>query len=181
MFHYPTLSVCDSWSAQDSLFEFMTGNWENTLHIIKTADLDQYKAISSLGSKSLQQGAVGSALLDNICPNRRTGRYYCHSHLGRPRSPYIVSSKEQVLLRWIHRNADRSMGEIHLRSDRIYRQRTLSLSLNHPNSDYGKWDKKQPVSQILLSIDANSEREGGSLSFHRSDNSHKIDNEIWKY
>jgi FkbM family methyltransferase len=58
MFHYPTLSVCDSWSAQDSLFEFMTENWENTLHLIKTADLNQYSVISSLGSKSLQQGAV---------------------------------------------------------------------------------------------------------------------------
>jgi FkbM family methyltransferase len=58
MFHYSTLSLCDSWAAQDRLFEFMTENWENTLQIIKAADPGQYKAISSLGSKPLQQGAV---------------------------------------------------------------------------------------------------------------------------
>ena len=58
MFHYPALSVCDSWTAQDSWFELMAENWENTLHILKTADPDQYKAICSLGSKSQQQVAV---------------------------------------------------------------------------------------------------------------------------
>jgi len=58
MFHYPALSVCDSWTAQDTLFELMAENWENTLAIVETADPDQYHAISSLGSKSLQQGAV---------------------------------------------------------------------------------------------------------------------------
>src|SRR5215831_15660295 len=53
MFHYPALSVCDSWTAQDTLFELMAENWENTLAIVETADPDQYHAISSLGSKSL--------------------------------------------------------------------------------------------------------------------------------
>jgi hypothetical protein len=58
----PTLgylrSVCDSWTAQDGLFEFMSENWEHTLSLLKVADPDQYKAISTLGSKTLQQDAV---------------------------------------------------------------------------------------------------------------------------
>jgi FkbM family methyltransferase len=58
MFHYPACSVCDSWTAQDDLFELMAENWENTLSLLKVADPDQYKVISSLGSKTLQQGAV---------------------------------------------------------------------------------------------------------------------------
>jgi FkbM family methyltransferase len=58
MFHYPACSVCDSWTAQDDLFELMSENWENTLNLLKVADPDQYKAISSLGSKTLQQSAV---------------------------------------------------------------------------------------------------------------------------
>jgi len=58
MFHYPACSVCDSWTAQDDFFELMSENWENTLNLLKVADPDQYKAISRLGSKTLQQGAV---------------------------------------------------------------------------------------------------------------------------
>lgn len=58
MFHYPALSVCDSWTVQDSWFELMAENWENTLDILKTADPDQYEAIHSLGSSSQQQAAV---------------------------------------------------------------------------------------------------------------------------
>jgi phthiocerol/phenolphthiocerol synthesis type-I polyketide synthase E len=58
MFHYPALSVCDSWTAQDSWFELMADNWENTLEILKSADPNQYSAIRSLESKSLQQDAV---------------------------------------------------------------------------------------------------------------------------
>jgi FkbM family methyltransferase len=58
MFHYPACSVCDSWTAQDHLFQLMSENWENTLSLLKTADPDQYNAISSLGSKTLQQRAV---------------------------------------------------------------------------------------------------------------------------
>jgi zeaxanthin glucosyltransferase len=65
MFHYPALSVCDSWTGQHGWFEFMAENWENTLDILKTADPDQYEAIRSLGSKSQQQGAVRE-LIDNI-------------------------------------------------------------------------------------------------------------------
>jgi len=65
MFHYPALSVCDSWTAQDSWFELMAENWQNTLDILKTADPDQYKAIRSLGSRSQQQGAVRE-FIDNI-------------------------------------------------------------------------------------------------------------------
>ena len=58
MFHYPSCSVCDSWTAQDDLFERMSENWENTLSLLKVADPDRYKAISTLGSKTLQQRAV---------------------------------------------------------------------------------------------------------------------------
>lgn len=58
MFHYPACSVCDSWTAQDDFFELMSENWENTLSLLKVADPDQYKVISSFGSKTLQQGAV---------------------------------------------------------------------------------------------------------------------------
>ena len=58
MFHYPALSVCDAWAAQDDWFKLMTENWENTLEILKVADPDEYKAIRSLESKSLQRGAV---------------------------------------------------------------------------------------------------------------------------
>jgi len=58
MFHYPSCSVCDSWTAQDDLFELMSENWQNTLSLLKVADPDQYQAISSLGSKTLQEGAV---------------------------------------------------------------------------------------------------------------------------
>jgi FkbM family methyltransferase len=65
MFHYPALSVCDSWTAQDSWFELMAEEWENTLDILKTANPDQYKAIRSLGSKSQQQGAVRE-IIDGI-------------------------------------------------------------------------------------------------------------------
>jgi phthiocerol/phenolphthiocerol synthesis type-I polyketide synthase E len=65
MFHYPALSVCDSWTAQHSWFELMAENWENTLEILETADPDQYKAIRSLESKSQQQRAVRE-IIDNI-------------------------------------------------------------------------------------------------------------------
>ena len=58
MFHYPACSVCDSWTAQDDLFELMSENWENTLSLLEVADPDHYKTISSLNSKTLQQGAV---------------------------------------------------------------------------------------------------------------------------
>ena len=58
MFHYPEWSVCDSWIVQDDWIEFMTENWENTLDLFQIADPDRYTAIRSLGSKSLQEGAV---------------------------------------------------------------------------------------------------------------------------
>ena len=58
MFHYPEWSVCDSWIVQDDWIKLMTENWENTLDLFQIADPDRYTAIRSLGSKSLQQGAV---------------------------------------------------------------------------------------------------------------------------
>ena len=58
MFHYPEWSVCDSWIVQDDWIELMTENWENTLDLFQIADPDRYTAIRSLGTKSLQQGAV---------------------------------------------------------------------------------------------------------------------------
>jgi FkbM family methyltransferase len=68
MFHYPALSVCDSWTAQNNWFELMAENWENTLDILETADPNQYQAIRSLGSKSQQRDAVRE-LIDNISTN----------------------------------------------------------------------------------------------------------------
>jgi 31-O-methyltransferase len=58
MFHYPNLSVCDSWTAQDKLFEYHTENWETALEILENADPDQYTAIRRLASQSQQQAAV---------------------------------------------------------------------------------------------------------------------------
>jgi 31-O-methyltransferase len=58
MFHYPNLSVCDSWTAQDKLFEHLSDNWENALEIIEAADPDESAAIRRLGSRSERQAAV---------------------------------------------------------------------------------------------------------------------------
>jgi FkbM family methyltransferase len=58
MFHYPALSVCDAWTAQDDLFKHLSEPWENTLEILKRADPDQYNTIRSLESRSKQQAAV---------------------------------------------------------------------------------------------------------------------------
>ena len=58
MFHYPSLSVCDAWTAQDELFNQLANNWETALAIIETADPDQYSAIRRLESRSQQQAAV---------------------------------------------------------------------------------------------------------------------------
>jgi FkbM family methyltransferase len=58
MFHYPEWSVCDSWIVQDAWIELMIENWEDTLDLLQVADPDRYEVIRSLGSKSLQQGAV---------------------------------------------------------------------------------------------------------------------------
>ena len=58
MFHYPNLSVCDAWTAQDKLFEHLGDHWENALEIIEAADPDEVAAIRRLGSRSEQQAAV---------------------------------------------------------------------------------------------------------------------------
>ncbi|MBV8212044.1 MAG: FkbM family methyltransferase [Verrucomicrobia bacterium] len=58
MFHYPKLSVCDAWTAQDSLFGHLTENWENALEIIEAGDPDQAAAIRCLATRSEQQAAV---------------------------------------------------------------------------------------------------------------------------
>ena len=58
MFHYLKLSVCDAWTAQDSLFAHLTANWENMLEIIEAADPDQSAAIRRLASRSEQRAAV---------------------------------------------------------------------------------------------------------------------------
>ena len=58
MFHYPNLSVCDAWTAQDKLFEHIGENWETGLEILENADPDQYNAIRRLESASQQQAAV---------------------------------------------------------------------------------------------------------------------------
>lgn len=58
MFHYPNLSVCDAWTAQDKLFEHISENWETGLEILENADPDHYSAIRRLESESQQQAAV---------------------------------------------------------------------------------------------------------------------------
>jgi 31-O-methyltransferase len=62
MFHYPHLSVCDAWTAQDKLFEYLSDNWENALEIIEAADPDESAAIRRLGSRSEQQTAVQATI-----------------------------------------------------------------------------------------------------------------------
>jgi 31-O-methyltransferase len=58
MFHYPRATVCDAWTPQDNLFKYMTDNWEDTLHLFKTADPERFGAIVGLGAKSKQQAAI---------------------------------------------------------------------------------------------------------------------------
>jgi 31-O-methyltransferase len=58
MFHYPNLSVCDAWTAQDKLFEHLTEHWEAGLEIFEISDPDRYSAIRRLESQSQQQAAV---------------------------------------------------------------------------------------------------------------------------
>lgn len=58
MFHYPNLSVCDAWTAQDKLFEHMAENWETAFEILENADPEQYSAIRCLESESEQRAAV---------------------------------------------------------------------------------------------------------------------------
>jgi FkbM family methyltransferase len=64
MFHYLKLSVCDAWTAQDSLFAHLTANWENMLEIIEAADPDQSAAIRRLASRSEQRAAVQQFIKD---------------------------------------------------------------------------------------------------------------------
>jgi FkbM family methyltransferase len=58
MFHYPSLSVCDAWTAQSRLFEHLTEHWEAALEIFEISDPDRYSAIRCLESRSQQQAAV---------------------------------------------------------------------------------------------------------------------------
>ena len=64
MFHYPKASVCDSWTAQDSLFEYLAENWEHVLEMFATADPNEFAAISALRSTAEQQAAVRQRIKD---------------------------------------------------------------------------------------------------------------------
>jgi FkbM family methyltransferase len=62
MFHHPSMSIWDSWITREDEFEHVAENLQDVLDVLKTADPDQYKAIESLGFKSLQQAAVRGAI-----------------------------------------------------------------------------------------------------------------------
>jgi FkbM family methyltransferase len=64
MFHYLKASVCDSWTAQDGLFDYLAENWQHALEMFATADPNEFAAISALGSRAEQQAAVRQRIKD---------------------------------------------------------------------------------------------------------------------
>ena len=58
MFHYPAMSIWDSWNTREDEFELLAENLEDVLDLLKTAAPIRYRAIKSLGFKSLQQAAL---------------------------------------------------------------------------------------------------------------------------
>jgi FkbM family methyltransferase len=57
MFHYPSMSTWDSWNTREDR-EFVAENLQDALDLLKTAAPIRYRAIKSLGFKSLQQAVV---------------------------------------------------------------------------------------------------------------------------
>lgn len=55
MFHHPSMSIWDSWNTREDEFELMSENLEDVLGVLKTAAPVRYRALKSLGFKSLQQ------------------------------------------------------------------------------------------------------------------------------
>jgi FkbM family methyltransferase len=58
MFHYPAMSIWDSWNTREDEFELLAENLEDVLDLLKTAAPIRYRAIKSLGFKFLQQAAL---------------------------------------------------------------------------------------------------------------------------
>jgi FkbM family methyltransferase len=61
MFHYPSMSTWDSWNTREDR-ELVANNLQDALDLLKTAAPIRYKAIKSLGFKSLQQAVVRDAI-----------------------------------------------------------------------------------------------------------------------
>jgi FkbM family methyltransferase len=62
MFHHPSMSIFDSWNSREDQFELMAENLEEVLAILKTAAPVRYRALKSLGFKSLQQVVMRDAI-----------------------------------------------------------------------------------------------------------------------
>jgi FkbM family methyltransferase len=61
MFHYPSMSTWDSWNTREDR-ALVAENLQDALDLLKTAAPVRYKAIKSLGFKSLQQAVVRDAI-----------------------------------------------------------------------------------------------------------------------
>jgi hypothetical protein len=62
MFHYPAMSIWDAWNTREDQIELVAENLQDVLDLLKTAAPIRYRAIKSLGFKSLQQAAVRGAI-----------------------------------------------------------------------------------------------------------------------
>ena len=62
MFHYPLMSGWDSWNTREDEFELVAENLEDVLGVLKTAGPVRYRALKSLGIKSLQQAVLRNAV-----------------------------------------------------------------------------------------------------------------------
>jgi FkbM family methyltransferase len=62
MFHHPSMSIWDSWNTREDEFELMAENLQDALGVLKTAAPVRYRALKSLGFKSLQQFFVRDAI-----------------------------------------------------------------------------------------------------------------------
>jgi hypothetical protein len=62
MFHYPSMSCWDSCNSREDQIELVAENLRDVLDLLKTAAPIRYRAIKSLGFKSLQQAAVRDAI-----------------------------------------------------------------------------------------------------------------------
>jgi FkbM family methyltransferase len=62
MFHHPSMSIWDSWNTREDEFELMAENLQDVLGVLKTAAPLRYRALKSLGFKSLQQFFVRDAI-----------------------------------------------------------------------------------------------------------------------
>jgi FkbM family methyltransferase len=62
MFHHPSMSIWDSWNTREDEFELTAENLQDALGVLKTAAPVRYRALKSLGFKSLQQVVMRDAI-----------------------------------------------------------------------------------------------------------------------